>query len=417
MIKSIKKVVFTDTGKDTAIVSIGTFINIIAGGLFFILAPRILGPSNYGLFSTIVATGLMAASIANFGIDTGILKFAKFGSDNFNKILSLALKSYIYFGVIITIIGFILAQFVANFLGQPHITNILRIAFVGNIFILLTNFYVASLQAKRQFARASIVNVTANIARLVLLAVSAYFFTNGLYHLTIIFFSVALLSTLTGKLFLSFKYEKNSKAELLNFHKYNFWIALSLIISTVPYDNYFLLKAAGSVQTGLYAAPFKLLTFAHQFGGNFTRVLAARFSSFDTNQKAEHYALKAILPASIFIVSIVLLIFVSSPIIKIFFGTDFEESALVFKILAIGFIFFFASTIPSSIILYYLGRSEISFIITVFRYLVFIILLFALVPNLKAIGAAIAFSLSEFFAFVLMLVYSVYKLNVSKSFK
>ena len=84
MFSLIKNLILTDTGKDAVIVSIGTFINIVAGGLFFILTPRILGPEDYGLFSTVIATGLMAASIANFGIDTGILKFAKLGSSYFN---------------------------------------------------------------------------------------------------------------------------------------------------------------------------------------------------------------------------------------------------------------------------------------------------------------------------------------------
>ncbi len=413
MLASIKSLLLTDTGKDTVIVSVGTFINVIAGGLFFILAPRILGPSDYGLFSTVVATGLMVTSIANFGIDTGLLKFAKFPSSDFNRILSLALKSYIFLGILIAILGLIIAQFIANFLNQPQIADILRIAFVANMFILLTNFYVASLQARRQFARALIVNITSNVARLVLLAISVYFFTAGIFLLTIIFFSVTILSTLVGKLLLQFRYEKGTKVdELLNFHKYNIWIAASLIISTIPYDNYFLLKIAGPVQTGLYATPFKILTFAHQFGGNFTRVLASRFSSFDTNRKAASYAFKTIIPTSVFIAALVFLTFLSSPIIRIIFGTNFEGSVIVFRILAIGFIFFFASTIPSSIILYYLGKSKISFVITVFRYLTFIILLFAFVTDLKAVGAAIAFTLSESLSFILMLVYAVYKLEV-----
>lgn len=417
MLSLIKNLIFTDTGKDMIIVSIGTFINIVAGGLFFILVPRILGPSDYGLFSTVVATGLIAASIANFGIDTGILKFAKFGSGNFNKILSLALKSYLSLGVITTLLGLILAQFIANILDQPQITNLLRIAFLSNTFIILSNFYVASLQAKQRFAEASAVNITSNILRLILLAISAYFFTIGILLLTVIFFSVPILSVLVGKLLLQFKYKKVTNVELLDFHKFNIWIAFSLIISILPYDNYLLLKIAGPTQTGLYAAPFKILTFVHQFGGNFTRVLAARFSSFDTDKKAAMYALKASVPISITTVILIVLMVFSAPTIKIIFGSNFEDSIPVFRILAIGFIFFLASTIPSSIILYYLGKSKISFFITVVRYLTFVILLFLLVPNLKAKGAALAFSLSEFFAFILMAVYVVYKIAVPQTAK
>jgi len=82
MIQYFKNLLLSDTGKDTGIVLAGTLINVIVGGLFFILAPRILGPADYGLFATVVATGLMAAAIANFGIDTGILRFAKETGNN-----------------------------------------------------------------------------------------------------------------------------------------------------------------------------------------------------------------------------------------------------------------------------------------------------------------------------------------------
>lgn len=413
----IKNLISTDTGKDAVIVSIGTFINIVAGGLFFILTPRILGPEDYGLFSTVIATGLMAASIANFGIDTGILKFAKLGSSDFNKILSLAFKSYIFLGFLVTLIGIIFAHFLASFLDQPQITALLRIAFFGNMFILLTNFYVASLQARHQFAKASIVNIVSNVSRLTVLALSAYFFTVGLYFLTIIFFSATLVSAIAGKFLMPFKYEKNNKADLLNFHKFNVWIALSLIISTVPYENYLLLKIAGPIQTGFYAAPFKVLSFAHQFGGNLTRVFASRFSSFETNQKAVNYAFKAVLPVSIFIAVLVFLIIISAPIIQIIFGANFEDSVIVFRILAAGFIFFIASTIPSSIILYHLGKSKISFLITVIRYLTFVVLLLLLVPSIQATGAAIAFSSSEFLSFILMTAYLIYQIKSSRTSK
>ena len=77
MIKNLINLSFTQTGKDTGIVFLGTLINVIIGGLFFILAPRILGPADYGLFSVVLATGLMAFNFANFGIDTGILRFIK----------------------------------------------------------------------------------------------------------------------------------------------------------------------------------------------------------------------------------------------------------------------------------------------------------------------------------------------------
>ncbi len=410
MLSDFKKLLFTQTGKDTTIVFIGTLINVISGGLFFILVPRLLGPSDFGIFSTVVATGLLATAIANFGIDTGILKFAKDDS-HANAVFSLALRSYIILGAAIAIIGYFLSQPLAHLLGQSQIAVFLQTAFLSTIFLLLTNFYVAALQAKREFARAALVNISSNVARVVLLVVSAYFFLTGLYFVTLLFFMVTIISAIIGSLLLKFEYQREADLTIGTFYKYNVWIALSLILSSIPFDNYLLLKISGPIQTGLYAAPFKILTFAYQFGGNFTRVLASRYSSFDSNEKAKAFSVKTFGPVGILILALLLLILISGPVVNLLFGQNFSQAVLIMQILAVGFMFFFASTIPSSIILYYFGKSEISFVITLARYIAFVILLLVLVPKLSAIGAACAFSLSEGFAFVLMALYVLVKLQ------
>lgn len=411
MIKKILNFAFTDTGKDSAIVFAGTVINIVAGGFFFILAPRLLGPADYGIFATVVAIAMVAAAIANFGIDTGILRFAKKGTSEFNSILTIALKSYIFFGLTAAAVGFFIAPVLADFLGQPDIIQLLRIGFIGTIFILLTNFFVASLQAKGEFLKASIVNISSNLSRILLLLVGIYFLRADLLFLTFIFFFVPIISVAAGKLYLPIKIEKNTSAKTFDFFKYNFWVASALIISSIPLDNFFLLKLGGASQTGLYAAPFKLLTFAYQIGGNFTRVLASRFASFDTDKKTLEFAKKALIFPAIITIGMILLILIANPLTKLLFGQEFLQSVLVLRILSVGFIFFFISTIPSSIILYYLGKSQVSFVITLIKYSVFLLLLLLLVPSGKAVGAAIAFSSTEFLSLIMMTGYVVIKIK------
>ena len=80
-----------------------------------------------------------------------------------------------------------------------------------------------------------------------------------------------------------------------NFFGYNFWVAAGLAISAIPFDSYILVKTAGPVATGLFAAPMKILTTTYQFAGGFSRVLAPRYSSFENNQKAIEFSKKSIL--------------------------------------------------------------------------------------------------------------------------
>jgi O-antigen/teichoic acid export membrane protein len=110
---------------------------------------------------------------------------------------------------------------------------------------------------------------------------------------------------------------------------------------------------------------------------------------------------------------LVLLILFSNPITLLLFGEKYQQTSQILQVLSIGFIFFFLSTIPSSIILYYFGKSSVSFVITFLRYLLFIILLAFLVPSQKALGGAIAFSTSEFAAFLLMIGYTILRFQKS----
>ena len=405
----LKSLLLTQTSKDTAVVFTGTLVNVLAGGIFFILAPRILGPSDFGLFSTVIATGMLAANIANFGIDTGILRFAK--GEDFNKILSIALKSYLLLGFFIGILGALISPLISSFLNQGELTNLLRIAFATIIFLLLTNFFVAGLQAKEEFVKALLVNIVSNVLRLILLVLAIVFLKTGLIFITSIFFFVTITSVIFGRIFLPVKLQKIAKERFFDFHKYNFWIAVSLIVTTIPFDNYLLLKVAGPVQVGIYAAPFKILTVLHQLSSSFSRVLASRFTSFDTNLKAKIFALKSFTVVIPIAVILLLVAIFATPFINLIFGRDYEASAQVLKILSIGFLFFFASVIPSSVILYYLGDSRVSFIVSIFRVFIFVVLLLVLIGPYKAIGASWAFAITEIAVFSLSSIYVFSKIR------
>ena len=412
MIKNLINLSFTQTGKDTGVVFLGTLINIIIGGLFFILAPRILGPADYGLFSVILATGLMVFNFANFGIDTGILRFIKPGQKETNqKYLKLALKAYLAIGFLIFSLGYVFSPIIAQFLDAPQTENLLRIAFGATMFSLLGNFFVAVLQTQKQFIKASAVNISANAARLVILAIASYFLTIDLHFLTILVYAVTILYVIFGKIFvpLDFLRAQEEHLHFKNFFGYNFWVAASLAISAIPFDNYLLVKIAGPVATGLYAAPMKILAMTYQFAGSFSRVLASRYSSFDSNRKAIEFSQKATPLVLAVFFGLLVISFLANPIVRLFFGNQYQQSIQIFRITSVGMAFFFADTIPVSIILYYFGRSKVTFYVTVWHYLIYVLLLLYFIPRQSALGAAIAFSISEIITFLTLVTYVVFK--------
>lgn len=383
---------------------------MVVGGLFFILTPRLLGAVNYGLFSTVVAIGLLTASVANFGIDTGILKFAKQDDEKSQKVFSLAFKLYLVFGITTSILGIFLASTISRLLNHPELSHLLQIAFSSTIFLLLTNFFVSSLQSQKQFAKATLVNLSSNLARIVILIISSMILTISLNIVTTIFFFVTIVSVVVGKALFPLHLQPTSKKDLTNFLKFNTFVAASLIVSSIPFDNLFLLKIAGPLQTGLYAAPFKFLTFAYQFGGNFSKVIGINLTHAKNKEDLKTATKNAAVLVLLFILGLGLAL-VLSPIINSLFGREFVGSLQILQILILGFVFFFLSIIPSAIILYHFGKSEISFLITLIKYVFYVTLLLLLVPSLEAQGAAWAFSLSEFLSFLLMSSYAFKKLS------
>jgi len=409
MFAKIQSLATSQTGKDTIIVFWGTVANVILGGLFFIIAPRLLGPENYGLFATIYLTSALVVRLTSLGIDVGILRFTNKVSKEANDFLVIALKWYLFLGFASAVIGYFLSPKLAIFLGQPSLVALLRIAFAATVLFHLTNLLTSALQAKREFKKAVLLLIANNLLRLLLVFLVIYFLFVNLISITLIFFFSTIAAVAIGGFLLPIEIKKIKREQEKKFFNFNFWIWISLTLSVIPYDNYLLLKITGPIQAGVYAAPFRLLNYAYQLGGNFTSVLASRLSTFQYDSEAKVFSKKASVFPIIFSLVFVFFIIFSKFITKILFGNQFKNASQVLSILSVGSIFFFLATIPSSIILYYFGKSQISFIITLLKYLLFVVLLLSLIPTYGAQGAALAFSLSEGFGLLAMSAYVLFK--------
>ncbi|GEM_PF-2116301 len=417
MLKSLLGLLYSNTGRDTTIVFVGTLINAIIGGLFFIIAPRLLGPAQYGLFAVVTSTALLVTSLANFGIDTGILKFTDLSNKlQTNKILKLALEAYLVIGIAVFILGFFLSDPISKMLGNESLAPLLQIGFAGIVLFLLTDFFIAVLQSQKKFAKAMTVNISSNVVRILILALGAYFFTVNLYFLTVLFFTVSIISVIVGKIFipLDFLKAKDHLQEFKRFFTYNFWIAASIAISSIPFDNYLLLKFAGPISVGLYAAPFKILSVVAQFAGNFSSVLAPRFSSFDNNADAIRYSKKIMPIVAIVVLGILFGAALANPLVPLLLGKQYIASITIFRIISVSYAFYFSETIAVSMIVYYFGKTRVAFWITAVTMGFWLLLDILLIPVYHELGAAISQLISAIIGTSLFAAYAIWKLSKPK---
>ena len=412
MLQKFFSLIKTDTGKDTSIVFLGTAVNLTAGAIFFIITPRILGPEDYGLFATIITTGTFAATLANFGLDTGILKFAY--RENAQYVLALIFKLYIALGIIAAVIGILMSGPIAYFLNIRQGEGLLQIAFASTILLLLTNYFVAALQAKKEFTKASIVSFSSNIARIFIIILALFVVHINLLFVVCLYFLINIVSIALGFVFSAPNLNAEKTIEPKKIALFSMWIAPTIILASIPLDNFFLIKLAGAKEAGIYAAPFKLLTVAYGLGTALSRVFSTRFANFSNNLQVIEYAKKAVVFPAFLVVGFIVLILIAPIVINLFFGSNYLESINVLRIQAIGFIFFLAAIVPASIILYYFGKPKVTFFISVLATLIYTVFLYLFVPPLKSVGASMAFALNELITFGLLTVVSIYYIKTNK---
>ena len=140
--------------KDSAIVLSG---NVFGAGLGFIatvLITRALGPAQFGLFSVALAVMTIASQFSDFGISTGLVRFAslylqkdKLKADLMFKV---SLKVKLIISISIFLIGFLVSPSLAIYVfKKPELMISLRLAFIGALGFSLVGYISATLQASQ----------------------------------------------------------------------------------------------------------------------------------------------------------------------------------------------------------------------------------------------------------------------------
>ena len=161
----------TRTLKDSFITISGTLINGTLGLVFYFVMARYLGPTSFGVFSVAVVTLTLIGDIANFGSDTGTVRFVgKFINKERNKalkFLKLSLKVKVVSSLFVLLIGWQIVPFlVLQIFGKPELVFPLRLSLIGVGGYLLLGFSSYSLQATQRFWVWSGLNILANALRL-----------------------------------------------------------------------------------------------------------------------------------------------------------------------------------------------------------------------------------------------------------
>ncbi len=418
MKEKILKIIRTKTFSQTVITSFGTIVNGILGLFFYVLAARYLGPSKFGIFSISVATIALIASIANFGVDTGIVRFVGRSITHDREKALKFLKAGFYIKVVssilVVVLGWYLVPFAAiKFFQKSELIFPLRLSLIGVGSALLFSYVSSAVQALQKFWVWSGLNVFSNLLRLVA--------TIGLFTLGILSVESALsvyiifpfLGFLVGLFFLpNFFKVKNEKQVFPEFMKFNGWVAAFTIIAAISsrLDTFLSARLLTLYDVGIYSVAVSLTSFIPQIVFAIGTVVAPKLASFTSKTDTFKYLKKLqLFVLGIGIVGIIIGIPLSYYVIPSFYGGDYVSSINSFIILLFAQAIFLISIPVHTAIIYYFSYPKLFVYITLVNFLILLVGGWFAISTFGYIGAAWVFLIGNISNFIIPAVWVVRK--------
>lgn len=397
-----KKLLFSQTSKDTLVSLVGSGVVALAGVVFTILLARVLEPESFGVFSSLSAIVGIMASLGDLGIGSALINFIP----KTNNRQTLVATSFWFQTIIAAFFALFisLAFFMNNKIVPGSFPVQLILAGILTGVYVLNQYAISLLKAEKKFFQAALVQSIDSIGKLSL--VFLLFYASKLnisLALTANIISV-IVSTVYG-----LKYEFNRlplimpKLYLKRIFKFAKWIGLARVfgVAVSRIDIILLNLMHSSFAAGIFAAAGRIgLVFALVVSA-LGSVVAPRFSGFTTKKQTLTYLKKlTILTVGLSLLMLVF-VFFSKPIILLIFGLKYSASIPVFKWLTIALIPFLLSIVTVTPIIYTYNQPKFFAAITIIQVITMIILDILLIPKMGAMAPAVSIGVSNMIILIL----------------
>lgn len=408
--EKIKQIISSNTFRQTFVTSGGTIISGILGMFFYILIARYLGPSNFGIFSVATASMALIASVANIGIDTGIVRFVgeHYPTDKVlaYRFLKMGMVLKIIISFLVLLIGWAMVPYIVKIIfNKPEFIFPLRLSLIGAVTALLFSFVSSGLQAVQKFMVWSWVGIFTNLLRLV---VTIVVFSLGILTLNnslAIYIIFPFFGFFIGLLFLPKFWKVTKERQVLGeFLHYNKWIALFTLIVAVSsrLDTFISAKLLSLEDLGIYSVAVTLSSVIPSIILALATVVAPKLSSYTSDKETFAYLKK--LQYFVFGLAIVG-IFIGIPLAYLFvpylYGASYLASVYPLAILIVAQALFLISIPAHTSVLYYFSYPLLFVYMGIVNLLIITIGGWYMVSGFGYMGAAYAVLIGNVFNFII----------------
>jgi O-antigen/teichoic acid export membrane protein len=395
--------------------------------VYRVIIARYYGPADYGLFSIGVAVFTVFSVIAMVGLNNAIVHYTAYfrskRDDSRTKgVILFSFKLVLPVSVLLTALLFLLSDLIAEiFFHAAELSMVFRIFSLAlpfySLVLIGSLVFVGFQRIKYQVYTDSIVSNTLKVVFLVVFSVMGL----GVAGIVSSWLAATIVAGLLSVYYVYrvFPGIRDAKAVYLN--KEIFLYAIPLFFSNVmlavfSYIDIILLGYFPNVTmagVGVYSAGVTIAQLLTIISVTLTALFLPVLTELHVSKRKESFdhVYKTVTRWAFFVnfPALLLMIFFSGQILKIFFGLEFGNTALV--MLGVGYLFFSISTIPF-LLLNSVKKTRSVFYVTAVALLLSVAFSLLLIPLYGIEGAAASVVVSNSVRFLLLIAASYYFVRV-----
>ena len=412
----------------------GLVVSTVISAVGTIIIALLLGPENYGLYAIALTAPIIIILFRDWGVNIAMVRYtaqsnAENTAHNIRSIFMSGLIFELALGIALTLIGFLLSDFLAvTVLHRPTITPLIQIASLSILTSALVSTATAAFTGVEKMHFNSIMLVsqslfkTALIIVLVLIGLGTYGAITGYTVATLIAGLVGILLMFT----IYKKLPKPDKGKLEIGHnikimlKYGLPLSVGIILGgfLLQYYNFLLyIYVADNALIGNLAIAQNFVVLITFFATPVTTMLFPAFSKID--HKKDPKTLKDVFQtsvkyASLLVVPVTAMIMaLAQPAISTLFGNKYAEAPLFLALLAITYLYTLLGNLGIGSLINGQGQTTFNLIIAVITAAVGFPLGFILISNYGVLGLIVTTLLAVIPGIVIALVFIKKHYNVT----
>lgn len=392
-------------------------------GVNIVLA-RFLSKESYGGFSLAILALSTVAEMSDFGLNSGLLRFAPFylttlQTEKLKQLVKTIWRWRVILSLFLTIGGIVLSYPIARYVfGQPHITGYLIFSFLGIGGVILLGFLTTYLQAAQRFLYFASVQSLKGIMRLILVIILVFFNISNIYLYILIYISIPWIIFLSNvhilpRGFNQVSIDSITKKKLHSqLAQFSFWLTVASLTSIVAsrIDQALISRFLNLEQVAIFSVSYQFIQFFPLLTQSLNSIVIPKVSAFTSKKQMLIFIRKAykwIVPLFLIIGA---MIYPSQFLINLLFDHSYDASLPVYLILGYS-ISLNILVIPISSVIMAFNKTHLTAFSGLIQLIVSFVLNFILIPSYGVMGAAYAFGFGILVAIFYNLICSWYLLK------